>query len=105
VEAGLLTELHDTDADSKAHSRGDARVDHAHMNDALAAARAALNVRNFPVGAILTVGGVHLARTSNQQQEHNDWASHAELTLLTRHSQELKRRTKRAAKRSFSTPP
>jgi len=65
------------------------------MQIALKEAQAALAKGNYPVGAVLIIGGEIVAKEQNTLHKGQDWVSHAELTLIKNNSNRIKEAIKK----------
>lgn len=60
--------------------------DKEYMSVAIAQARLALEAGDFPVGAVLSIGGEMVDKTHNRIVADNKWTSHAEMGLILKHA-------------------
>jgi tRNA(adenine34) deaminase len=64
------------------------------MNLALSEAKKALDNNDYPVGAVLVIGGVLIEKARNSLYSGKDWVSHAESNLIRKCSPLIKDKVK-----------
>lgn len=69
-------------------------LDEKYMRLAIEEAKIALESGNYPVGAVLVIGGEVIAKKRNNLNSNEDWASHAEAVLIRENSKLIKSKIK-----------